>query len=139
MAAPETRDIKEEVRQKYDQDTMQAASGASSCCSTTGTRTGSSCCDPITSNLYDASQIGQIPEEALLASLGCGDPTALGNLNPGETVLDLGSGGGIAFPTGRRPAVDRIAPSVLPWRCCPALSRILPKLNISHSMCCTQF
>jgi SAM-dependent methyltransferase len=53
------------------------------------------CSDPITSNLYDGSQTGQIPEEALLASLGCGNPTALAELKPGETVLDLGSGGGI--------------------------------------------
>ena len=53
------------------------------------------CVDPITSNLYDSSQTGQIPEEAVLASLGCGNPTALAKLNPGETVLDLGSGGGI--------------------------------------------
>jgi SAM-dependent methyltransferase len=52
-------------------------------------------CDPITSNLYDESQAGQIPEKAMLASLGCGNPTALAQLNPGETVLDLGSGGGI--------------------------------------------
>jgi 2-polyprenyl-3-methyl-5-hydroxy-6-metoxy-1,4-benzoquinol methylase len=52
-------------------------------------------CDPITSNLYDGSQASQIPEEALLASLGCGNPTALVELKPGETVLDLGSGGGI--------------------------------------------
>ncbi len=51
--------------------------------------------DPITSNLYDESQAGQIPEDALKASLGCGNPTALATLNPGETVLDLGSGGGI--------------------------------------------
>ncbi len=66
---------------------------------------GSSCCgataagncgpDPITSNLYDASQSGEIPTEALLASLGCGNPTALAKLAPGEVVLDLGSGGGI--------------------------------------------
>ena len=58
-------------------------------CASTG------CCDPITSNLYDATQAGQIPEEAMLASLGCGNPTALAKLNQGEIVLDLGSGGGI--------------------------------------------
>jgi SAM-dependent methyltransferase len=55
----------------------------------------SGCCDPITSNLYDSSQASQVPEEALLASLGCGNPTALAELQEGETVLDLGSGGGI--------------------------------------------
>jgi ubiquinone/menaquinone biosynthesis C-methylase UbiE len=54
-----------------------------------------SCCDPITTNLYSAGQKGQIPEKAVLASLGCGNPTALIDLRPGETVLDLGSGGGI--------------------------------------------
>src|SRR5207245_6030823 len=51
--------------------------------------------DHITPNLYDAAQTGQLPEEAVLASLGCGNPTALAELNPGEVVLDLGSGGGI--------------------------------------------
>jgi trans-aconitate methyltransferase len=53
------------------------------------------CCDPITSNLYDSAQKGELPETAVLASLGCGNPTALAELKPGETVLDLGSGGGI--------------------------------------------
>ncbi len=53
------------------------------------------CCDPITANLYDASQTGLLPEEAVTASLGCGNPTALAELKAGETVLDLGSGGGI--------------------------------------------
>jgi arsenite methyltransferase len=67
-------------------------SGGSSCC---GAASATSCCDPIIANLYDASQAGQIPEEALLASLGCGNPTALAQLNSGEIVLDLGSGGGI--------------------------------------------
>src|SRR5207237_9575156 len=67
-------------------------SGGSSCCGSTAS---TGCCDPITTNLYDAAQAGQIPEEALLASLGCGNPTALALLNPGEIVLDLGSGGGI--------------------------------------------
>jgi hypothetical protein len=52
-------------------------------------------CDPITSNLYDASQGKEVPEEAMLASLGCGNPTLLAQLNPAEVVLDLGSGGGI--------------------------------------------
>ena len=72
------------------------------------------CVDPITSNLYDASQTSAIPEEAVLASLGCGNPTALAQLNAGETVLDLGSGGGIDVllsarrvgPTGKAYGLD---------------------------------
>src|SRR5437588_1505660 len=84
-------DIKEVVKEKYGQAALRVKSGGSSCCGATA----STGCDPITVNLYDASQAGQIPEEAVLASLGCGNPTALAKLNPGETVLDLGSGGGI--------------------------------------------
>ena len=64
----------------------------------TGARTSSCCggnCDPITSNLYDASETGSLPAEAVNASLGCGNPTARIDLQPGQTVLDLGSGGGI--------------------------------------------
>ena len=87
-------------------------SGGSSCCGATAASDG--CCDPITSNLYDLSQAGQIPEEALLASLGCGNPTALAELNPGDVVLDLGSGGGIDVllsakrvgPTGKAYGLD---------------------------------
>src|SRR5215470_2541088 len=86
-------DIKEVVREKYGQAALQVKSGGSACCgATASTRSG---CDPITSNLYDSGQAAQIPEEAMLASLGCGNPIALAKLNPGETVLDLGSGGGI--------------------------------------------
>jgi len=85
-------DIKEVVKQKYGEAALRVKSGGSSCC---GTKASNGCCDPITSNLYDGAQAGQIPEEALLASLGCGNPTALANLNAGEIVLDLGSGGGI--------------------------------------------
>jgi len=84
--------IKEVVKQKYGEAALRVKSGGSSCC---GATSGTGCADPITTNLYDASQAGQIPEEALLASLGCGNPTALAQLKPGETVLDLGSGGGI--------------------------------------------
>jgi arsenite methyltransferase len=87
-----TADIKEVVKEKYGQAALRVKRGGSSCC---GATAGSGCCDPITSNLYDPSQAQQIPEEALLASLGCGNPTALAQLNPGEVVLDLGSGGGI--------------------------------------------
>lgn len=84
--------IKEVVKEKYGQAALRVQSGGSSCCG------GAAACgteDPITSNLYSEMQTGQIPEEAVLASLGCGNPTALAELNPGETVLDLGSGGGI--------------------------------------------
>src|SRR5208282_3941061 len=86
-------DIKDVVKEKYGQAALRVTSGGSSCCGATASS--NECCDPITSNLYDSSQAGQIPEEALLASLGCGNPTALARLNPGEVVLDLGSGGGI--------------------------------------------
>ena len=86
-------DIKAVVKEKYGQAALRVKSGGNSCCGATAASDG--CCDPITSNLYDSLQAGQIPEEALLASLGCGNPTALARLNPGEVVLDLGSGGGI--------------------------------------------
>jgi len=104
-------DIKEVVREKYGQAALRVKAGGSSCCGATAS---TGCCDPITTNLYDSSQAAQIPEEALLASLGCGNPTALAELNPGETVLDLGSGGGIDVllsarrvgPTGRAYGLD---------------------------------
>jgi len=104
-------DIKEVVKQKYGEAALRVKSGGSSCC---GAAPGTGCTDPITTNLYDAAQIGQIPEEALLASLGCGNPTALAQLKPGEIVLDLGSGGGIDVllsarrvgPTGKAYGLD---------------------------------
>src|SRR5438270_7724640 len=83
-------DIKEAVKEKHGQTALRVKSGRASCCDTDELG-----CNPITSDLYNASQVQQIPEEALLASLGCGNPTALARLNPGEVVLDLGSGGGI--------------------------------------------
>jgi ubiquinone/menaquinone biosynthesis C-methylase UbiE len=90
----DTANIKEVVKEKYGQAALRVKSGGvSSCCGASAAK--ELCCDPITSNLYDASQSVQIPEEALLASLGCGNPTALTKLNAGEVVLDLGSGGGI--------------------------------------------
>ena len=84
--------IKEVVREKYGEAALRVGKGGSSCC---GSAASNGCCDPITSNLYHQLQAGQVPEEALLASLGCGNPTALAKLNEGEVILDLGSGGGI--------------------------------------------
>ncbi|MGC1483407.1 MAG: arsenite methyltransferase [Candidatus Acidiferrum sp.] len=89
----ENVDIKEVVREKYGQAALRAETGGSSCCGAAQTSGGT--CDPITSNLYDSAQMEQVPEKALQASLGCGNPTALAKLNAGEVVLDLGSGGGI--------------------------------------------
>ena len=84
--------IREVVKEKYGQAALRVTNGGSGCC---GATAATGACDPITSNLYDATQAQQIPETALLASLGCGNPTALAELKQGETVLDLGSGGGI--------------------------------------------
>jgi len=108
----ESPDIKQVVKEKYGQAALRVTGVGSSCCGAAPAR--GSGCDPITSNLYDSSQAGQIPEEALLASLGCGNPTALATLNPGEVVLDLGSGGGIDVllsarrvgPTGKAYGLD---------------------------------
>src|ERR1700690_309263 len=108
---PDTN-MKDAVKEKYGSAALRVTAGGSSCC---GAAPASSCgCDPITSNLYDAAQSGQIPAEAMLASLGCGNPTALAKLNVGETVLDLGSGGGIDVllsarrvgPTGKAYGLD---------------------------------
>src|SRR6185369_6793466 len=85
--------VKEVVKEKYGQAALRVASGGSSCCGAAaacGTDV-----DPITSDLYDEKQKQGLPAEAVLASLGCGNPTALAALHPGEVVLDLGSGGGI--------------------------------------------
>jgi arsenite methyltransferase len=105
-------DIKEVVKEKYGQAARRVKTGGSSCCGASPSGIGQ--CDPITSNLYDISQTGDLPEEAVLASLGCGNPTALAQLRRGETVLDLGSGGGIDVflsakrvgPTGKAYGLD---------------------------------
>jgi SAM-dependent methyltransferase len=88
-----TNDLKQIVRGKYGAAAARVTAGQAGCCGSAPAAT--SCCDPITSNLYDAGQAGEVPDTALKASLGCGNPTALAELKAGETVLDLGSGGGI--------------------------------------------
>jgi arsenite methyltransferase len=104
--------VKQVVKEKYGQAARRAQTGRSACCGTSpSSETG---CDPITSNLYNVEQNGEVPEEALRASLGCGNPTALAELKPGEMVLDLGSGGGIDVllsarrvgPTGKAYGLD---------------------------------
>jgi SAM-dependent methyltransferase len=94
MTMSTAQEVKEVVKEKYGQAALRVVTGAgSSCC---GSSPSSSCStDPITTGLYDETQKGELPENAVLASLGCGNPTALAGLKPGETVLDLGSGGGI--------------------------------------------
>ena len=87
-------DVREVVKVRYGAAADRVTQGAThSCCGSAASSLGGA--DPITSNLYDAVQAGEVPEKALLASLGCGNPTALAELKAGETVLDLGSGGGI--------------------------------------------
>jgi ubiquinone/menaquinone biosynthesis C-methylase UbiE len=91
----EETDIKTVVKERYARAALSVsgAGAGTSCCA--GPRAKAQCCDPITSNLYDPAQTGALPETAVLASLGCGNPTALAELTQGEVVLDLGSGGGI--------------------------------------------
>lgn len=117
-ATPEVgADVRAVVREKYGQAARRATEGKAATCGC-----GTSCCgsetsevwDPITTNLYDEGEVAGIPAEALLASLGCGNPTALAALHPGERVLDLGSGGGIDVllsarrvgPTGKAYGLD---------------------------------
>ncbi len=98
-----TTDIKDAVRERYGQAALRVRGSGASCC---GVSSAGGCGDPISSNLYDASEAGSVPQQAMLASLGCGNPTALAQLRPGETVLDLGSGGGIDVLLSAR----RVAP-----------------------------
>ena len=101
-----TDNLTDVVREKYGQAALRVTTGnGNSCCG--AAPAGLGCVDPITSNLYADEQSTQIPEAAMLASLGCGNPTALAKLNPGETVLDLGSGGGIDVLLSAR----RVGPS----------------------------
>jgi arsenite methyltransferase len=104
-------ELREAVRAKYGEAALRARDGATSCCGASG------CCetvDPITSDLYTDAEGAEVPAEALAASLGCGNPTALAELRPGEVVLDLGSGGGIDVlltarrvgPTGKAYGLD---------------------------------
>jgi arsenite methyltransferase len=90
-----TTNIREQVREHYKQEVINVLNRDGSCCGGSG----SDCCggpvDPISISLYSPEEASEVPQEALLASMGCGNPTALARLNPGEVVLDLGSGGGI--------------------------------------------
>jgi len=85
--------LRKAVKQKYGQAALQTQTAKASCCGPSCAP--SACCDPITSNLYSVQETGEVPELAMRASLGCGNPTALAELKAGEAVLDLGSGGGI--------------------------------------------
>jgi SAM-dependent methyltransferase len=103
--------IKEIVKEKYGEAALRVVKGQGNGCCGASALDG---CDPITSDLYDAAQAGELPEKAVAASLGCGNPTALAELKTGETVLDLGSGGGIDVllsakrvgPTGKAYGLD---------------------------------
>jgi SAM-dependent methyltransferase len=108
-----TENIKETVKERYGQAALKVVSSSkSSCCG--AAPESQPCADPITGNLYDSTQVEHLPDTAVQASLGCGNPTALAELKPGEVVLDLGSGGGIDVllsarrvgPTGKAYGLD---------------------------------
>ena len=109
-----SENIKSAVQEKYGAAAKRAASGQGTACCGTSPASAIEGCDPITSNLYGEGEAGSVPEAALRASLGCGNPTALAKLEPGEIVLDLGSGGGIDVllsarrvgPTGKAYGLD---------------------------------
>ena len=108
----EAADLKEAVKSKYGEAARRVGAGEQATCCSSGSI--SACCDPIIRNLYAPGEIDGLPQEAKAASLGCGNPTALAQLNPGEHVLDLGSGGGIDVllsarrvgPTGKAYGLD---------------------------------
>ena len=91
----DTPNLKDVVKEKYGKAALSVVGGGKSSCCSAASASVPLCDDPITSRLYDLTQTSELPDTAVLASLGCGNPTALAELNPGETVLDLGSGGGI--------------------------------------------
>src|SRR3954467_7309803 len=107
------QDIKEVIKERYGAAARRVTTGEGSSCCGASAQCGTDI-DPITRDLYDASQTSILPEQAVKASLGCGNPTALAQLNPGEVVLDLGSGGGIDVllsarrvgPTGKAYGLD---------------------------------
>jgi arsenite methyltransferase len=115
VSVENSQQIKELVKQKYGEAALRVIQGGSkaSCCGSSAA-TGIAQADPITQGLYDHAETSGLPNEAVLASLGCGNPTALARLSPGETVLDLGSGGGIDVllsatrvgPTGKAYGLD---------------------------------
>ena len=110
-AGASDKGVRDLVKEKYGRVAVQVATGGTSCC---GSTTAQGRCDPVTSNLYGSAETADLPREAVAASLGCGNPTALAELKPGETVLDLGSGGGIDVllsarrvgPTGKAYGLD---------------------------------
>ena len=102
-----TENITEIVKEKYGQAALRVMEGKGNACCGSAPSVGDACCDPITSDLYAEAQKAQIPEDAVRASLGCGNPTLLAQLAPGQVVLDLGSGGGIDVLLSAR----RVAPN----------------------------